>query len=419
MYVVAKELLGLPGLPTTTKGIREALSRYSGGLPEMVRKRAGSKAFEYHIDCLPAQAREAVRQRHFKSVLEQSGCKSDGLPIKRNSLVKPREELEIMRQCPALVEREVATLTDDQKKVADARALLAQEVEKLRAAGMSRIAAVTFIADGSRQGTLPARVMVAAGLANARKGSSRIGVSKSCLQAWLTLYLTTKPGLERLALLAPGQPKRKRPEDVVWFFGMFWPHYSNQNGPSVKEAYRSFKRDWYETYSDQPAMLMALPSYDAVIRLVDKLPLRERMRGRVSGSAAKAFEVYQQRDWSQMPVNGCRISDGKSLNLKVAHPIHGRPFTPELTLVIDGRTRYIVGWSVSLAENAIAVADAYRHGMKHHGKPLFVYSDNGGGETNKMLDADITGIFPRLHIEHMTGIPGNPQARGIIERLNG
>jgi len=34
--------------------------------------------------------------------------------------------------------------------VADARALLAQEVEKLRAAGMSRIAAVTFITDGSR-----------------------------------------------------------------------------------------------------------------------------------------------------------------------------------------------------------------------------------------------------------------------------
>ncbi|WP_149590515.1 hypothetical protein [Serratia symbiotica] len=179
----------------------------------------GSKAFEYHIDCLPADTQEAVRQRHFKSVLEQSDCKSDGLQIKRNSLVKPREELEIMRQCPALVEREVATLTDDQKKVADARALLAQEVEKLRAAGMSRIAAVTFIADGSRKGTLPARVMVAAGLANARKGSSRIGVSKSCLQSWLTLYLTTKPGLERLALLAPGQPKRKRPEDVVWFFG--------------------------------------------------------------------------------------------------------------------------------------------------------------------------------------------------------
>ncbi|MGL9774945.1 MAG: hypothetical protein ACR5LG_15895 [Sodalis sp. (in: enterobacteria)] len=36
-----------------------------------------------------------------------------------------------------------------------------------------------------------------------------------------------------------------------------------------------------------------------------------------------------------------------------------------------------------------------------------------------MLDADITGIFPRLGIEHITSIPGNPPARGIIEQLNG
>ncbi|NHX34215.1 transposase family protein, partial [Escherichia coli] len=78
----------------------------------------------------------------------------------------------------------------------------------------------------------------------------------------------------------------------------------------------------------------------------------------------------------------------------------------------------LVGWSLDLSENVIAVASAYRHGMKYHGKPLFTYSDNGGGEKNKTLDADITGIFPRLGIKHMTGIPGNPQARGIIERLN-
>ncbi|MGL9774553.1 MAG: hypothetical protein ACR5LG_13130 [Sodalis sp. (in: enterobacteria)] len=106
--------------------------------------------------------------------------------------------------------------------------------------------------------------------------------------------------------------------------------------------------------------------------------------------------------------------------MKVAHLIHRRPFTPKLTLVLDGRTRYLVGRSLSLAEeNAIAVADAWRYGIQHHGKPLFAYSDNGGGETNKMLDADITRIFPRLGIEHITGIPGSPPARGIIERLNG
>jgi len=148
-WVTVKECAGLPGLPGREQNIRARLVKASGGNPELQRKREGSKAFEFHIACLPHDAQEALRQRHFKSVLEQPGCKSVGLPVKRKSAAKPREELEIMRQCPALVEREVSTLTDDQKKVADARALLAQEVEKLRSAGMSRIAAVTFIANSS------------------------------------------------------------------------------------------------------------------------------------------------------------------------------------------------------------------------------------------------------------------------------
>lgn len=157
-------------------------------------------------------------------------------------------------------------------------------------------------------------------------------------------------------------------------------------------------------YADQPALAAACPSYDAVRRAMEKLPRREKARGRVSGSAALAYECFQKRDWSQMPVNGCWIADGKSLEMKVAHPDHGRPFTPELTLIIDGRTRFITGWSLALSESVIAVADAYRFAMKHFGKPLFVYSDNGGGETNKTLDADVTGIFSRLGIEHPTSI---------------
>ncbi|HHR6442776.1 TPA: Mu transposase C-terminal domain-containing protein, partial [Providencia alcalifaciens] len=248
-------------------------------------------------------------------------------------------------------------------------------------------------------------------------GTTRRGVSIRSLQEWVTLYQSTNNGDERLALLAPGHHKETRPEQVSWL-PMFLSHHRNVNGPSLMAAYRTFTEEWQEHYADQPTMLDVMPSYYAVRRVMDKLPKRERARGRVTGSAARALETYQKRDWSQMPVNGCWISDGKSMNMKVAHPIHGRPFTPELTLVLDGRTRFLVGWSLDLSENVIAVASAYRYGMKLHGKPLFTYSDNGGGEKNKTLDADITGIFPRLGIKHMTGIPGNPQARGIIERLN-
>ncbi|EPR9349415.1 Mu transposase C-terminal domain-containing protein [Serratia marcescens] len=417
MFLSVNELIGLPGLPGTAQGLRLALKKRADNSPDLVRKRQGSKAFEYHIDCLPEAARAAATERHYKSVLEQSGCQTTEPPVKRAVAIKPRQELELMRQCPALIEREVCGLTDDQKAIADARALLASEVERLRNAGLSRLSAVNYIVGGSRDGSLPENLMAAADLANARKGS-RVGISRSSLQEWVSIFQATQPGLERLAMLAPGQNKRKKPEDASWFYGMFWPHYANRNGPSVREAYRSFRREWHEVYHAEPAMRKAIPSYYAVLRRVNQLPLCSRVQGRVSGSAKKAYEVYSKRDWAQMPVNGIWISDGKSMDMKVAHPIHGRPFTPELTMVIDGRTRFVVGWSLSLSENAMGVADAYRFGMKHFGKPLFVYSDNGGGQKNKMLDADITGIFPRLGIEHMTGIPGNPQARGIIERLN-
>lgn len=104
MLFSVNELVGMQGLPGTTQGLHLALKKRAGTALDLVRKREGSKAFEYHIDCLHADTQEAVRQRHFKSVLEQSGCKSDGLPIKRHSLVKTREKLEIMRQCSALHE---------------------------------------------------------------------------------------------------------------------------------------------------------------------------------------------------------------------------------------------------------------------------------------------------------------------------
>lgn len=96
----------------------------------------------------------------------------------------------------------------------------------------------------------------------------------------------------------------------------------------MQAAYREFADDWAEEYADQPRMLAACPAYHAVLHAMDKLPRREKNRGRITGSAAHALETYVKRDWSTMPVNGCWVSDGKSLNMKVAHPIHGRPFTP-------------------------------------------------------------------------------------------
>ena len=423
MYLTANELMGFPGFPGTIQGIRAKLKKLAAGNPRLVRNRQDSRALEYSIDCFTLSEQEVIKARFYAQALEtEVPVTTEPAAVKAPRSEKLAGDLDIMRQCPALLDSKVGELTGNQKDIADARAMLAQEVLKLIRLGSSRTAAVNLISAQSREGTLPPHLQRAADAANARKGASRKGFSPRSLQEWVTVYQSTGNGGERLALLAPGHQKKRKPEHIAWLpdFLVFW---RDPQGFSMKECYRKFCAAWDVRYQDEPAMLAAAPGYDAVRRALHKMSKRERLRGRVTGSAATALEPYQKRDWSQLPVNGCWVSDGKSLNMKVAHPIHGRPFTPELTLVIDARTRFVTGWSLSYSENALGVAEAYACGMRHYGKPLIVYSDNGGGQTNNMLDDELLGIFSRLGIdsgdgEHITGIPGHPQARGIIERLN-
>uniref|UniRef100_UPI0006685E11 DNA-binding protein n=2 Tax=Serratia TaxID=613 RepID=UPI0006685E11 len=102
IWLTAKECVSLPGLPLMEHNIRNRLDKAAGECGDLRRRREGTKAFEYHIDCLPAEAREVVCQRHYKSALEQSGCKSVDVPVpnKRPNLKSP-QQLEIMRKCPA------------------------------------------------------------------------------------------------------------------------------------------------------------------------------------------------------------------------------------------------------------------------------------------------------------------------------
>lgn len=240
MYVIAKELIGAPGMPATTKGIRQALQRYVQGKSCCSRRRSGSKATEYSIDCLPEVTQQALRERYALQLMTQKADESPA-PVVTKARRSPAvvDTVEAYRGSPQLMLERLNALTENQRQVADARIAIVSEV----------------------------------------------------------LKVAQQPGF----------------------------------------------------------------------------------------SCAKA---------------------------------HGRPFAPEVTFVIDGGTRFVVGWSLDLAENVFAVAGAIQHGIRHHGKPFLYYSDNGSGETADVLDKEIVGILPRLGINHPTGIAGNPQGRGIIERLN-
>lgn len=52
MFLSANDIVGLPGMPGTVQRGRYVLNKAAGDVDALKRKREGTKAFEYHIDCL-------------------------------------------------------------------------------------------------------------------------------------------------------------------------------------------------------------------------------------------------------------------------------------------------------------------------------------------------------------------------------
>ncbi|HIC6417175.1 TPA: DNA-binding protein, partial [Salmonella enterica subsp. enterica serovar Newport] len=69
MYVTVNELINVPGMPNTPAGIRYNLGKCVVDHPDMARRRQGSKAIEYHVDCLPPETRQILIERHAKQLV--------------------------------------------------------------------------------------------------------------------------------------------------------------------------------------------------------------------------------------------------------------------------------------------------------------------------------------------------------------
>ncbi|HCR6652554.1 TPA: transposase, partial [Shigella flexneri] len=403
-YVTVNDLLGVPGMPATTKGIRQALQRFSRDLGDVSRRREGTKAIEYHIDCLPEITRKALRERYVEQLVATENNVSEVKAVTRKTRNPDAvQAIEAYRGSPQLMEERLNALTENQRWVSEARAALVVEVLKLESAGnLGRLKAINFLVEKARKGELPERLQQAAVNANAKRGANRT-ISRDPLYQWVLKYNQSQNAAERLLLLAPGKRDEIKPEEISWL-PEFLAQYRQVNGRPMSEAYEDFVAEWQRRHADEPYMLEVMPSYDVVRYAMKKLPEVVKQKGRVTGSEYRQLEGFTRRDWTAMPVNYVWIGDGHGMKLKCAHPIHGRPFSPEVTFVIDGGTRFVVGWSLDLAENVFAVAGAIQHGIRNHGKPFLYYSDNGSGETADMLDKEVVGILPRLGIKHPTGI---------------
>jgi len=186
--------------------------------------------------------------------------------------------------------------------------------------------AIRFIVQQAKTGLLPESNAQVAHVANAKKGQRR-QLSEITLTRWLADYKKAASPAECLIVLATGKREVVKLEHIAWLHN-YLAHYRKPNGCGIKEAYADFCAEWQQRYSDEPLMLAAQPSYDAVLYAIEKLPETLKQRGRKTGSEYRQLERFIRRDWTSLPVNYVCIGDGHGMKMKVAHPEHGQPFSP-------------------------------------------------------------------------------------------
>lgn len=404
--------LRLPGLPSTERNIRAAAER--GGWASVSvpsRGRAGSRA-EYAVTSLPEVARRALLARAVAAPVTSAVTAAPDLPPPAAvSSSAPAGVLPAgaqLARAPAVLFSD-ADLTDRQRLERDARSGVLDAVRRLQGdTGCSQEAALTTLLTSARAGRLEPHIDRLLRLARDPRGRAGDGYpSVRTLKRWLGAA-DLAPKIRRNAMAVPAWAQT------------FLRHYQQPQKPSVQAAYAAACRDW----SGEPF------SVHQARRLVGALGAVTRERGRMGPRELKNIRPFVRRDFSLLQPNDVWSADGHTFDAEVQHPLHGRPFRPEITTFIDIATRRAVGWSVDLAESATAVADSLRYAVEHYGIPAIIYVDNGSGYRNaymngqaKRICADLNadaalGLMGRLHTTLEHSLPYNSQARGVIERVH-
>lgn len=377
--------LRLTGLPSSKRRVLDLAERGEwAGTANLCRKRQGrGGGLEYHVSLLPEPLKAALQAEQSREVI----------------LVHQQE-----RKAHEVARREAlstANLTGRQRDVMAARSSILSAIDTCQIVnGMSQRQAIqAFLADPSALDVSDKTIQTA----NDR-ASGKATVGRATIYEWFKAR--NAHGVGGLAPL----PTKEQQDMPSWFW-QFLRFYAQPQKPCLSDALERFSQAL-------PANVMA-PNYDQARRLLARLGNVERHRGREGSLTLKSRMAYVMRSTADLLPTCIYTADGKTFDAEVAHPIHGQPFRPEITSIVDVATRRCVGFSVGLAENSSGVVDALRHACETSGIPAIFYVDRGPGFKNETLDNQLTGLTERLGITKLHSLPYNSQARGIIERFNG
>lgn len=425
----AKELCGLPGMPLAKKNIIRMANRSNWQVREC--KGLGGVRLEYHLSALPPETREYLLGLAIGEIPSGAALvKSPPAPLLQrgeNERILQRGELE-SRSTGKLVEAvkkspEVpeylkptvakggqllpapASLAKWQRDTMDARCVILQFIEQTAEYyGVTK--AIDKAVLQAKAGALPPHIQALIPIANARCGN-RAGEPAHSRLSRRTLYRWRELRAIGVTALAPVETARK--EIVPAWVPFFLKMYRRPQKPSVPDALADL--------ADALPPGSPCPSLSQCYRFLTKMSTVDVERGRRTGSELAAIRPHRRRDTRDLDPLMLTMCDGHSFKAKIAHPVHGKPFHPEVCAVLDAATRKAIGWSAGLAESAETVADALRHAIQTTGIPAMFYTDMGSGNMAEVNSHPQLGRYARLGVSFETGRPNHPQSKGLMERF--
>ncbi|GAB6039017.1 Mu transposase C-terminal domain-containing protein [Fundidesulfovibrio butyratiphilus] len=290
-------------------------------------------------------------------------------------------------------------LTARQRKTALARLVFVREIERATAL-VGKEKAIRSLLKALADGSLAPGLAELVHVANDRFGSgAHRGLSRRRLYDWCAKF--TEGGEMALA------PRHRCPDmRVPEWAPAFLAHYQRPQKPALTRAYEDFAAEWTGK----------APTIDAVRYWLKKMAMPSREAGRRTGNALLKLRLHKHRKTDELWPGDIYTADGTTFDAEFQHPLHGQPFKPEATAVIDVATRRCVGLSLGENENALVVLDALRMACLFGGIPCYFYTDNGPGYKNDLISGEGLGMMARLDIEMINSIPNRPQGKGLMER---
>lgn len=382
-YYPGSELaaMRLSMLPNSEFGIRKRAAR--DAWPS--RRRSEGKGMEYAFAGLPSDAQAEIRRRAAEKVLAA---------IHRNDQPAPAAQVQ---QFDLLV-------TDKQLLCSQARKGVLTAIERIKTECRASFnAAMDLLLERARNGLLDDSLIMMLRAARDPRGRSGDGFpSARTLKRWL--------GEEKNGSLVP----KKVQQDLSikpWFAAWREIHNVPEN-PPLTQSHAQF----VAIYRNRADISWEIPSIDTVRRELKKMDPITREMGRKGPRELKSLRAFVRRSFDGLLPNDIWTADGHTFDAEVQHPLHGRPFRPEVTSIVDIATRRGVGFSIALSESSLAVLDALSNAVTREGVLATFYVDNGSGYRNAMLSAAGTGMAGTIGFEIQHSLPYNSQARGVIER---